>query len=229
MSKRFALVAVLAVLVAVGVVITAVRLSGSPDDDTSASFTDGRTAAGSEDPSAIDVLVLVPDSSHAEADQELITEAIGMWQTGIDSLADEPDLGWLRDAEFEITADALGDEPTYSLLDPEIVIVAATPPGAAAAAVGRLEVYDTDDALCDTVDDPFAFDTWTVRKGFASHHDQPEGIYVEDCGGQGGNVCFAINATINPAAGMSEVFDMFSLVSDEFGHCLVRSGGLAPG
>jgi hypothetical protein len=43
---------------------------------------------------------------------------------------------------------------------------------------------------------------------------------VEDCGGAGGNICFAINGAIDPAPEQIDFFNLFDLVSHEFGHCL---------
>src|SRR5690606_29563218 len=46
------------------------------------------------------------------------------------------------------------------------------------------------------------------------------GTYVEDCGGAGGNVCFAVNGAIDPDPTRMDVFGLFDLVSHEVGHCL---------
>lgn len=49
------------------------------------------------------------------------------------------------------------------------------------------------------------------------------GTYNEDCGGAGGNVCFAVNLTVDPTSGegaLEEFFPLFDLVSHEVGHCL---------
>ncbi len=49
------------------------------------------------------------------------------------------------------------------------------------------------------------------------------GIYNEDCGGAGGNVCFAVNGAIDPTPGegpLEDFFSIFDLISHEVGHCL---------
>lgn len=227
MRKR--LKVVLPAIAAAGVVAAAVTVGALSGEDPGPSSSG--TAATEDDPRSLDVLVLVPDSAHAAKDRELITEAVGMWQQGIDSIADEPDLGWLRDARIRISAESLADGldgTTYTLRDPEIVIVAATPPGGtsdATTAVDSLLVHAADDAVCETVADPFAYESWSGRPGFRSHHSLPEGTWIQDCGGEGGDVCFAINATIKPSATMDDVFATFGLVSDEFGHCLAGADG----
>ena len=59
------------------------------------------------------------------------------------------------------------------------------------------------------------------RPGFNSHHDGRSGTYVEDCGGAGGNVCFAVNTALDPAPDRTDdVLSLYDLVTHEFGHCL---------
>ena len=73
---------------------------------------------------------------------------------------------------------------------------------------------------CHNVQNPFDFEYWENLPGFNDHHHKRTGTYVEDCGGAGGNICFAINGAIDPAPGTLDVFNLFDLVAHEFGHCL---------
>ena len=73
---------------------------------------------------------------------------------------------------------------------------------------------------CHGIKNPFELSSWEALPGFDSHHGKDEGIYVEDCGGAGGNVCFAINGAIDPLPGVTDVFGIFDLITHEFGHCL---------
>jgi hypothetical protein len=56
--------------------------------------------------------------------------------------------------------------------------------------------------------------------GFNHHGDERGGTVTEDCGGAGGNTCFAINTAIDPTPPEPDVFNLFDLVAHEFGHCL---------
>ena len=80
----------------------------------------------------------------------------------------------------------------------------------------------TDENLvpCHNIQNPFDFEYWENLPGFNDHHQERTGTYVEDCGGAGGNVCFAINGAIDPAPEVIDFFNLFDLVSHEFGHCL---------
>lgn len=214
---------VLPVVAAGGVVAAAIAagvVAGSGDEEPASAAASTAPA----DPRALDVVVLVPDSDRAAQDRELVTEAVGMWQSGIESIADEPGLGWLRDAPIHVTAQPLGDVASYTLHDPEVVIIAATPPGGTAdTPVTRLDLVDADGATCAGFDDPFAFWTWSTRPGFRSHHSLPEGTVVEACGdAPGGQVCVAANAALTATGSMEQVLETYRLVSDEFGHCLSR-------
>lgn len=225
--------------VAVGVVATAVSVTADGGDDASpADGSSAEASAGADDARTLDVVVLVPDGDRAADDRELVTEAVSMWQRGLDTMAEGPDLGWLRGTAVRVSAEPLSaglDGTAYTVRDPEVVIVAASAPGTSdvtPSGVDELRLRDAAGELCDTVGDPFAYDTWSVKKGFRSHHSLPEGTWLQQCGdpGTGGAVCFAVNATIGPQTTMDDVFATFGLVSDEFGHCLSASDDyLSPG
>ena len=180
----------------------------------------------------IDVAVLVPASPTAERDIRIMRQAAEAWEGGIHYLADEMGLDWLRDGvKFHITPDVVGlsegDEvSTYPLYDPEIVIVATNPVGGAGIGVDpvyltdALGIFDENGVPCHNIENPFSMDTWEGMPGYDGHHGDGGGIYVEDCGGAGGNVCFSVNGAIDPVPGVTDTFSMFDLVLHETGHCL---------
>jgi hypothetical protein len=185
-----------------------------------------RTGLNALDSPKVDVLILVPLSPAAERDMRIMRQVVEMWDGGIDHLARQMDMPWLTEVDFRITVDAVGNVDTYPVYDPEIVIIASNPAGGIGIGVdptqllNELQVYDTDGVPCTGVENPFEFASWSGLPGFDSHHDEREGVYVEDCGGAGGNVCFAINGAIDPLPGVTDVFGIFDLISHEFGHCL---------
>jgi hypothetical protein len=190
----------------------------------------------------VDVLVLVPASATAERDMRIMRQSVEMWESGIDYLATEMGLGWLAAGmDFHVTVDAVdltgggggGEFTTYPIVDPEIVVIATNPVGGAgigvdpvaypamAAEVLGLTILDEDLVPCHSVENPFDFAYWEALPGFDRHHDGRTGTFQEDCGGAGGNVCFAVNGAIDPAPGSPlDFFQLFDLVSHEFGHCL---------
>jgi hypothetical protein len=180
----------------------------------------------------IDVAVLVPASPTAERDLRILRQAAEAWEGGIDYLSGEMGLDWLRDGvDFHITPDVVGlaegDEvSTYPLYDPEIVILATNPVGGLGIGVDptyltdTLGIMDEDGVPCHNVENPFAMETWEGMPGYDGHHGEGGGIYVEDCGGAGGNVCFSVNGAIDPVPGTTDTFSLFDLVLHETGHCL---------
>ena len=239
----------LAVLLGLSVVGGAVATASPSDDHVDSYFGDGnlppgcvrdmsldnpdnkcfhmRTGLNALDSPQIDVLVLAPASPTVERDMRLMRQVAQMWEGGIDGLAAEMDMPWLRDVDFHITVDALdGEFTTYPLIDPEIVLIASNPIGGVGIGVdpvalaSQLEILDENAVPCTTIENPFDLEAWEALPGFDSHHDGRTGTYVEDCGGAGGNVCFAINGAIDPVPGTTEVFSLFDLVSHEMGHCL---------
>ena len=180
----------------------------------------------------IDVAVLVPASPTAERDLRIMRQAAEAWEGGIDYLAGEMGLDWLRDGvDFNISADVVslaeGEEPsTYPLYDPEIVILATNPAGGAGIGVDPLYLTDAlgvvseDGAPCHNIPNPFSLDTWEGMPGYDGHHGDGGGYYVEDCGGAGGNVCFSVNGAVDPVPGVTDTFSLFDLVLHETGHCL---------
>lgn len=186
-----------------------------------------RTGLNALDSPQVDVLVLVPASPTAERDMRIMRQSVEMWEGGIKQLARRMGQPWLTKVDFHITVDALGGEfTTYPLVDPEIVVVGTNPVGGIGIGidplqfVGDIGIYDAQGVPCTGIENPFDFETWEALPGFDTHHEERSGTYVEDCGGAGGNVCFAINGAIDPLPGMTEVFSLFDLVSHEFGHCL---------
>jgi len=199
--------------------------SMSPDNPDNQCF-HMRTGLNALDSPKVDVLILVPVSPFAERDMRIMRQAVEMWEGGIDYLADEMGLPWLTGVDFRITVDAVGNVDTYPVVDPEIVIIASNPVGGIGIGIdptqflNELEIYDTDGVPCHGISNPFDLGSWEAMPGFDSHHDEDEGVYVEDCGGAGGNVCFAINGAIDPVPGVTDVFGIFDLITHEFGHCL---------
>lgn len=185
-----------------------------------------RTGLNALDSPKVDVLILVPVSPAAERDMRIMRQAIEMWEGGIDYLAGEMGMRWLKTVDFRVTVDAVGNLDTYPVVDPEIVLIASNPVGGVGIGIdptqflNELQLLDTDGVPCHGIENPFAFETWQSMDGFDQHHGKDEGIYVEDCGGAGGNVCFAINGAIDPVPGTTDFFGLFDLITHEVGHCL---------
>ncbi len=172
----------------------------------------------------IDVAVLVPVSPAAERDLRIMRQVVHMWDGGIDYLSDEMDLGWLGSGvDFRVTGEAIATDDAglpidpVHLADPEIVVVATNPVGGIgigidpAAFIAEVGITDGDGVPCSPADLSVLED---------EEHGDDTGIYVEDCGGSGGNVCFAFNGAIDPVPGTTDLFGIFDLISHEFGHCL---------
>jgi hypothetical protein len=183
-----------------------------------------RTGMNGLDSPEVDVLVMVPVSPTAERDMRIMRQAVEMWEGGIDYLAEQVGLGWLADGmDFHVTVDYVdpagpgGEFTTYPIVDPEIVIIATNPVGGAGIGIDPVA---PDEGPCHGVNNPFDFEAWENVPGFDNHHGGRTGTYVEDCGGAGGNVCFAINGAVDPAPEIVDVGSIFDLVAHEFGHCL---------
>lgn len=190
-----------------------------------------RTDMNGLDSPQVDVVVMVPASPTAERDMRIMRQSVEMWEGGIDYLAEEMGLGWLAEGmDFHITVDSFdptgesgGEFTTYPIVDPEIVVVAASPAVVGYAGIGIDPVdsifVNEDFVPCHAVANPFDIEQWENLPGFNSHHETRSGTYVEDCGGGGGgNICFAVNAGNDPA--VLDISSLFDLVSHEFGHCL---------
>jgi hypothetical protein len=189
-----------------------------------------RTDLNALDSPQVDVLVMVPVSPTAERDMRIMRQSVEMWEGGIDYLAGQMGLDWLAAGmDFHITVDHIdlqggdgGEFTTYPVVDPEIVVIASNPVGGVGIGIDPIDFVFTDENAvpCHSVQNPFDFEYWENLPGFNDHHQERSGTYVEDCGGAGGNICFAINGAIDPAPGQVDVFNLFDLVSHEFGHCL---------
>lgn len=186
-----------------------------------------RTGLNALDSPQIDVLILAPVSPTVERDLRIMRQVVQMWEGGIEQLAEESGMTWLKDADFHITVDSLdGEFTTYPLYDPEIVVIATNPVGGIGIGIdpsdfaSQLEILDGEGVPCTNIANPFDIATWQQLPGWDAHHEDRTGIYVEDCGGSGGNVCFAVNGAIDPVPGTTDVFGIFDLISHEFGHCL---------
>ena len=181
----------------------------------------------------VDVDILVPVSPAAERDMRMAEQAVQMWDEGVHYLAGEMDLQWLRKGfdmhirthELVIDPDGTLAEP-LNLVDPEIVVIASNPAGGIGIGVdpsnlaSQLGVTDGQGLPCASVPNPFSMAAWQAKPGWEQHGGEDGGVYVEDCGGVGGNVCFAVNGAIDPVPGASDFFGIFDLISHEFGHCL---------
>src|SRR5688500_7037362 len=189
-----------------------------------------RTGLNALDSPKVDVLVMVPVSPTAARDMRIMRQSVEMWEGGIDYLAGQMGLDWLASGmDFHITVDYVdlqgddgGEFTTYPIVDPEIVVIASNPAGGGGIGIDPVDFVFTDPNLvpCHSVQNPFDFEYWENLPGFNDHHQQRTGTYVEDCGGAGGNICFAINGAIDPAPEQIDFFNLFDLVSHEFGHCL---------
>jgi hypothetical protein len=192
-----------------------------------------KTELNALDSPQVDVLVMVPISPTAERDMRIMRQSVEMWEAGIDYMADEMDLGWLADGmDFHVFVQYIdptgtSDEfSTYPIVDPEIVVIATNPVGGAGIGIDPIDtlheigLIEEDAVPCHGIQNPFDFEAWENLPGFDDHHEMRTGTYVEDCGGAGGNLCFAINGAIDPAPDVTDIFSLFDLVSHEFGHCL---------
>ncbi len=201
-----------------------------------------RTDMNGLDSPIIDVLIMVPASPAAERDARIMRQAVEMWEGGVDYLAPQMGLDWLSaGTEFRITVDTV--DPTserftlFPVLDPEIVVIASNPVGGIGIGIDPVAEFGpvASQAVHDitgvdpgvTGNEPcnpytkllFDFNFWAAVPGFDNHHGR-SGTYTEDCGGAGGNVCFAVNGAIDPAPATAEVYSLFDLVAHEFGHCM---------
>lgn len=181
----------------------------------------------------VDVDVLIPVSPAAERDMRVASQAVQMWDDGLHYLAQQMGLPWLvkgfsmdvRTHEVPVNDDGTPKNP-INLVDPEIVVVVSNPAGGIGIGIdptsfaGQLGLVDDQGVPCTQVSNPFSMGAWQSRPGFEQHDGEPGGTYVQDCGGVGGNVCFAVNGAVDPATGASDFFPLFDLVSHEFGHCL---------
>ena len=188
-----------------------------------------RTGLNTLDSPKVDVLVMVPVSPTAERDMRIMRQSVEMWEGGIDYLAEEMGLDWLKGMDFHISVDYFdpaggegGEFTTYPIVDPEIVVIASNPVGGAGIGIDPMTTFSftSNGVPCYNVDNPFDFEYWEGVPGFNSHHEERSGTYVEDCEGKGGNICFAINGAIDPDPSIVDIFGLFDLVSHEFGHCL---------
>jgi len=204
-------------LAAAGVVVAVVLATGgddgTPTGDPAASQTPVVVPEG-----AIEVVVLLDestDSSDAERAIGLVTEGARMWQGGLAGLAGEgsgQDESQEGAAELVVRSERVAPDGTAQVVGAEIVVVVASDAASAGGAVLGTG--------CTTYDDVFAFGAWREREGFDSHHRLPEGTFDATCDGE--SVCLAVNATFT--AGGVAPMEAFSLVGDELGHCLGRTG-----
>lgn len=205
-------------------------------DDSTAVCHHMRSDMNGLDSPQVDVLVMVPVSPHAERDMRVMRQSIEMWEAGIDYVARQLRLDWLAEGmDFHITVDAVdpdngGEFTTYPIVDPEIVVIASNPVGGIGIGIDPVDFSDDvfgfpndGEGPCHGVANPFDIAAWENLPGFNSHHEERSGTYVEDCGGSGGNVCFAVNGAVDPTPGsgpFEDLFSLYDLVSHEVGHCL---------
>lgn len=181
----------------------------------------------------VDVDILVPVSPAAERDMRMAEQAVQMWNGGLHYLAGQMDLPWLqRGFDMHIRTHELTLNPNgtlakpINLVDPEIVVIASNPAGGIgigidpSATLAQLGITDGQGVPCTEVPDPFSMKAWQHKPGWEQHGHENGGVYVQDCGSAGGNVCFAVNGAVDPVPGASDFFGIFDLISHEFGHCL---------
>jgi hypothetical protein len=199
-----------------------------------------RTDMNGLDSPQIDVAIMVPLSPGAERDMRIMRQSIEMWEGGIETVAKKLGLAWLAEGvDFHVSVDYFdptgkgGEFTTYPIVDPEIVVVATNPVGGLGIGVDPVDftndlttlfgVNTGGQGLCHGIPNAADISAWEALPGFDSHHEAREGVYNEDCGGSGGNICFAVNGAIDPTPGegpMEDFFSLFDLVSHEVGHCL---------
>ena len=181
----------------------------------------------------VDVDILVPVSPAAERDLRVAEQSVQMWNGGLHYLAGEMGMAWLdkgldmniRTHELLVNPDGSLSAP-LNLVDPEIVVVLSNPAGGIGIGIdpsnfaSQVGITDGEGVPCTSVPNPFSMSGWKAKPGWEQHGREHGGTYVEDCGGVGGNVCFAVNGAIDPVPGASDFFGAFDLVSHEFGHCL---------
>ena len=241
---------VIAIVVACAGALVATNASASPGDEyTGTNFGIGQLPSGCEndtfsgtdnacyhmrtgmnglDSPEVDVLLLVPASPWAARDMRIMREAVEMWRGGIRYLAPQMGMPWMRNIHFHISTDierATDGVVTYPIVDPEIVVVATNPDGVlgigidpyatAAPMVGVSKEFP-----CHGITNPFDAATWASLPGFNHHGDERGGTVTEDCGGAGGNTCFAVNTADDAPPSDPDGFNLFDLVAHEFGHCL---------
>ncbi|HVE74245.1 MAG TPA: hypothetical protein VNA30_04020 [Mycobacteriales bacterium] len=196
-----------------------------------------RTDMNGLDSPKIDVLIMVPISPAAERDMRIMRQSVEMWEGGLQYIAEKLNMRWLaKGMEFHITVDTFepggkgGEFTTYPIVDPEIVVVATNPAGGLGIGIDPIDFANDvfgsvngGEGLCHGIPNAADIDAWKALPGFSSHHSGREGIYTEDCGGSGGNICFAVNGGVDPVPGegpLEDFFALFDLVSHEVGHCL---------
>lgn len=198
-----------------------------------------RTGQNSLDSADIDVLILVPATPEAERNMRISRQAIEMWEGGIEYLATEMGMDWLADGvDFHVTVDQVdigegdgdGEFTTYPIVDPEIVVVAATNAPGTTFGIGTTP---SPVSFCTGLQNPFDMAMWEALPGFDSHHDGRTGTYTtEGCnkddatgeetadGDIGGPICFAVNTYLDFSTVALYEQGMFDLVAHELGHCL---------
>jgi len=192
-----------------------------------------RTDMAGLDSPKVDVLIMVPASPAAERDMRIMRQSIEMWEGGIEHIAKKLKLDWLASGmDFHVSVDYFdptgkgGEFTTYPIVDPEIVVVATNPVGGIGIGIDPVESFgfpNSGQGLCHGIPNAADIKAWEQLPGFDTHHEAREGVYKEDCGGSGGNICFAVNGGIDPTPGegpTEDVFPLFDLVSHEVGHCL---------
>jgi hypothetical protein len=188
-----------------------------------------RTGMNGLDSSDVDVLIMVPASPTATRDMRIIKQAVEMWQGGIHYLAPQMGVPWMKNMKFHISTTiegaAAGDGfVTYPIVDPEIVIVSSNPVGGAGIGIDPWATYPGaitgQDAPCAGISNPFDTESWKGMPGYDHHGNEDGATVTEDCGGAGGNICFALTPAIDPNPPALDVFNLFDLVAHEFGHCL---------
>lgn len=137
----------------------------------------------------VDVAVLVPVSPFAERDLRVVQQSIDMWEGGLDMLAGQMGMEWLRDGtDFRVRGYGVPVDPeggpaeVLNLVDPEIVVVASNPAGGIGIGIdpsdfaSQIGITDGEGVPCQEVEVPsqvFSLDAWRTWRATTATTARP--------------------------------------------------------